>query len=203
MLDVRRHFFTFLGVTLLAGCSLHRTTILPFTFGEHGPGSFPRERDILRWSRAEAYSATSVLTGHFESDFNLVGVFKPAPHFAGGAPGAGAQVGLQLLLHLRAERGGPAGWRSAPQQRVHAAGFKRVEPRLNAGAGAVDGLGHHGQGMLAGHRHPGDDEPLLLAGIGSGLKECRDFFAVWTGDFGAFPAHPDNKPGRTDESIIY
>ena len=64
MLDVRRHFFTFLGVTLLAGCSLHRTTILPFTFGEHGSGSFPRERDILRWSRAEAYSATSVLTGH-------------------------------------------------------------------------------------------------------------------------------------------
>ena len=144
MLDVRRHFFTFLGVTLLAGCSLHRTTILPFTFGEHGPGGFPGQRDILRWTRAESYSATSVLTGHFESDFNLVGVFEAAPHFAGGAPGAGAQVGLQLLLHLRAERGGPARWRGAPQQRVHAAGFKGVEPRLNAGPGAADGLRHHG-----------------------------------------------------------
>ncbi len=60
---MKPHFTTFLCATFLVGCSLHRTTIIPFAFGEHGSASFPRERDILRWSRAEAYSATSALAG--------------------------------------------------------------------------------------------------------------------------------------------
>jgi hypothetical protein len=60
---LKPHYIIFLCATFLVGCSLRRSTIIPFAFEEHGSGSFPRAHDILRWSHAEAYSATSAITG--------------------------------------------------------------------------------------------------------------------------------------------
>ena len=96
---------------------------------------------------------------------------QPLAKLNGGAPGAEAEVFLDLGLDGFAQGGFPSGRVSALDQRVEATSNEFFKPYLDGGSGAAHGFGHHDQGVAASHGHARCKEAFALTRVVGGGQE--------------------------------
>jgi hypothetical protein len=116
-------------------------------------------------------------------------LLEPALHLASTAPGALAQMFVDLGADFLGDAGFPSRRLFALQHGVNASLIELVEPLLHYGARPPYGLRHPLQGVEASAGHLEHTELLFVSGVLGATEWLIELFGVDPSDTNALPSH--------------